>query len=157
MAENVANQILEGNRSIFGLMLESHIHAGNQPIPANRDELKYGVSITDACIDWDHTVSALDLPAGSFMIQTKVSVFAGFAPGQDVITCTLVTPTGSDAATERYGTGTGGRYATVPNQYVLTTASPVTVRVDCASVSVGFSVLSYRVAALKVADVQFPA
>lgn len=59
VAENVANQILEGNRSIFGLMLESHIHAGNQPIPANRDELKYGVSITDACIDWDTTAALL--------------------------------------------------------------------------------------------------
>jgi 3-deoxy-7-phosphoheptulonate synthase len=48
------HQIKEGNRSIVGLMLESHLHAGNQPIddPAT---LKYGVSVTDACIDWETT------------------------------------------------------------------------------------------------------
>jgi 3-deoxy-7-phosphoheptulonate synthase len=48
------HQIKEGNRSIVGLMLESHLHAGNQPIddPA---KLKYGVSVTDACIDWETT------------------------------------------------------------------------------------------------------
>jgi len=57
--ENVANQIMEGNDSIIGLMVESHIGAGNQPIPENLKDLKYGVSITDACIDWDTTVQAL--------------------------------------------------------------------------------------------------
>jgi 3-deoxy-7-phosphoheptulonate synthase len=55
VAENVANQILEGNRSIVGLMLESNLHAGSQPIPSNRSELRYGVSVTDACIDWETT------------------------------------------------------------------------------------------------------
>jgi 3-deoxy-7-phosphoheptulonate synthase len=55
VAENCVNQILEGNQSIVGLMLESHLHAGNQPIPADRSQLKYGVSITDACIDWETT------------------------------------------------------------------------------------------------------
>ena len=54
--ENVANQILEGNQSIVGLMVESHLGWGNQSIPKNLDDLKYGVSITDACIDWDTTV-----------------------------------------------------------------------------------------------------
>ena len=53
VAENVANQVLEGNRSIIGLMLESHICAGNQPIPADLSQLRYGVSVTDACIDWE--------------------------------------------------------------------------------------------------------
>jgi 3-deoxy-7-phosphoheptulonate synthase len=37
---------------IIGMMVESHIHAGNQPIS---DNMKYGVSITDACIDWETT------------------------------------------------------------------------------------------------------
>jgi 3-deoxy-7-phosphoheptulonate synthase len=55
VAENCLNQILEGNRSIVGLMLESHLHAGNQPIPADLSQLRYGVSITDACIDWETT------------------------------------------------------------------------------------------------------
>lgn len=48
-------QILNGNESICGVMLESNINAGNQKIPANLCELKYGVSVTDACIDWDTT------------------------------------------------------------------------------------------------------
>jgi len=57
--ENVANQILEGNQSIIGLMVESNIGAGNQSIPANLCDLKYGVSVTDACIDWETTEKAL--------------------------------------------------------------------------------------------------
>lgn len=57
--ENVANQILEGNESIIGLMVESHIGWGNQSIPKNLCDLKYGVSITDACIDWDTTVQSV--------------------------------------------------------------------------------------------------
>jgi 3-deoxy-7-phosphoheptulonate synthase len=57
--DNVANQILEGNQSIIGLMIESHINAGNQSIPDDLKDLKYGVSITDACIDWETTEKAL--------------------------------------------------------------------------------------------------
>lgn len=57
--ENVANQILEGNKSIIGLMVESNIGAGNQNIPANLCDLKYGVSVTDACIDWETTEKAV--------------------------------------------------------------------------------------------------
>ena len=50
--DNVANQILEGNDSIIGLMVESHIGWGNQSIPKDLSQLQYGVSVTDACIDW---------------------------------------------------------------------------------------------------------
>ncbi|MCF7981834.1 MAG: 3-deoxy-7-phosphoheptulonate synthase [Pseudomonadales bacterium] len=57
--DNVASQILEGNRSIIGLMIESNIEAGNQAIPENLADLKYGVSVTDACIDWETTATAL--------------------------------------------------------------------------------------------------
>jgi 3-deoxy-7-phosphoheptulonate synthase len=46
------NQIRLGNRSIVGTMVESFIEAGNQPIPAELSQLKYGCSVTDACIDW---------------------------------------------------------------------------------------------------------
>lgn len=53
--ENVTNQILEGNRSIVGLMVESNLCWGAQKIPADLKDLKYGVSVTDACIDWDTT------------------------------------------------------------------------------------------------------
>jgi 3-deoxy-7-phosphoheptulonate synthase len=57
--ENIANQILEGNKSICGVMIESHINAGNQSIPSNLADLKYGVSVTDACIDWETTERSL--------------------------------------------------------------------------------------------------
>ena len=53
------HQIRQGNRSIVGLMLESFIEAGNQPIPADLTQLKYGCSVTDACIDWPTTEKAL--------------------------------------------------------------------------------------------------
>lgn len=59
VAENVANQILEGNHSIAGMMLESNLHWGNQPIPADLGQLQYGVSVTDACIDWESTEGLL--------------------------------------------------------------------------------------------------
>ncbi len=57
--QDITHQILEGNTSIQGLMIESHINWGNQPIPENLDDLQYGVSITDACIDWPTTEKAL--------------------------------------------------------------------------------------------------
>ncbi len=53
--ENVIQQIVNGNTSISGVMIESFLSAGNQKVPADISELKYGVSITDACIDWDTT------------------------------------------------------------------------------------------------------
>lgn len=56
--ENVAQQILDGNRSIIGLMVESNIGWGSQKIPEDRRQLEYGVSITDACIDWPTTEKA---------------------------------------------------------------------------------------------------
>ncbi len=57
--ENVTNQILEGNKSIIGLMVESHINWGAQKIPADLSQLQYGVSVTDACIDWPATEKAV--------------------------------------------------------------------------------------------------
>jgi 3-deoxy-7-phosphoheptulonate synthase len=53
--DNVGNQIIEGNQSIVGLMVESNLEEGNQSIPKNLTDLKYGVSVTDACVDWDTT------------------------------------------------------------------------------------------------------
>lgn len=52
-------QILNGNQSIIGFMIESNLEAGNQPIPADRTQLKYGVSVTDPCIDWPTTETIL--------------------------------------------------------------------------------------------------
>ncbi|HNE15677.1 MAG TPA: 3-deoxy-7-phosphoheptulonate synthase [Rhodocyclaceae bacterium] len=56
---DVAHQIREGNRSIVGLMIESFIEAGNQPIPADLSTLRYGCSVTDACVSWDTTVDMI--------------------------------------------------------------------------------------------------
>jgi len=53
--QDVVNQIRLGNKSIVGLMIESNIEAGNQPIPLDLSQLKYGCSVTDACIDWATT------------------------------------------------------------------------------------------------------
>ena len=56
VAQNVVNQILEGNQSIIGIMLESHLNAGNQRSNGKKvEELEYGVSITDGCISWEET------------------------------------------------------------------------------------------------------
>ncbi|SEF98081.1 3-deoxy-7-phosphoheptulonate synthase [Marinobacterium lutimaris] len=64
VAEDAASQILEGNRSIIGLMIESNLGWGAQSIPERLEELKYGVSVTDACIDWKTTEASLrDLSA----------------------------------------------------------------------------------------------
>jgi 3-deoxy-7-phosphoheptulonate synthase len=60
---NVANdcieQVVAGNQSIMGLMLESNLHAGNQSIGDDLSALQYGVSVTDACIDWETTEKTL--------------------------------------------------------------------------------------------------
>jgi 3-deoxy-7-phosphoheptulonate synthase len=49
------HQIREGNQSIVGMMIESNIEGGNQPIPSDLSKLKYGCSVTDPCIDWPTT------------------------------------------------------------------------------------------------------
>jgi 3-deoxy-7-phosphoheptulonate synthase len=59
VAENCIAQIADGNRSIVGLMLESHLKAGNQSIPKDLSKLEYGLSITDPCIDWQTTENLL--------------------------------------------------------------------------------------------------
>lgn len=52
---DVINQIANGNQSIVGVMIESNIAEGNQKIPTDLSELKYGCSVTDACVDWATT------------------------------------------------------------------------------------------------------
>jgi 3-deoxy-7-phosphoheptulonate synthase len=55
----VIEQRLAGNAAIIGLMVESNLFAGNQPIPKDLSQLRYGVSVTDACIDWETTARML--------------------------------------------------------------------------------------------------
>jgi 3-deoxy-7-phosphoheptulonate synthase len=56
---DVVNQIRLGNKSIIGMMIESNIEAGNQSIPEDLSQLKYGCSVTDACVDWPTTEKML--------------------------------------------------------------------------------------------------
>jgi 3-deoxy-7-phosphoheptulonate synthase len=59
VAKDCVEQVVNGSKSIVGLMLESNLNAGNQPMKASRDDLEYGVSVTDACIDWEATEKCL--------------------------------------------------------------------------------------------------
>ncbi|MBI3712794.1 MAG: 3-deoxy-7-phosphoheptulonate synthase [Burkholderiales bacterium] len=61
---DVINQVLNGNHALLGVMIESNIVAGNQKIPEDLSQLKYGCSVTDACIDWDSTATMLREAAG---------------------------------------------------------------------------------------------
>ncbi len=56
---NVVEQINDGNKSIVGVMVESHLKGGRQDIPENLCDLEYGKSVTDGCIDWDTTEEVL--------------------------------------------------------------------------------------------------
>ena len=56
---DVLRQRAGGDSGILGVMLESHLHEGKQPLGAALEELRYGVSVTDACIGWDETAELL--------------------------------------------------------------------------------------------------
>jgi 3-deoxy-7-phosphoheptulonate synthase len=56
---DVVQQIRHGNRSLVGVMIESNIVGGNQPIPEDLSKLTYGCSVTDSCIGWDETEELL--------------------------------------------------------------------------------------------------
>ncbi|KAI0007576.1 hypothetical protein F4779DRAFT_591357 [Xylariaceae sp. FL0662B] len=61
VAKVIADQLREGEKVIIGVMIESNINEGKQSVPAEGPSgLKKGVSITDACIDWDSTVQVLE-------------------------------------------------------------------------------------------------
>ena len=61
MAQTIGDQLREGQDGIIGVMIESNINEGNQKVPPEGPSgLKKGVSITDACINWDTTVTVLE-------------------------------------------------------------------------------------------------
>ena len=60
VTRDIGRQIQEGNSSIVGIMLESHLHEGRQDIPDDLTQLQYGVSVTDACMNWEATETALN-------------------------------------------------------------------------------------------------
>ncbi|MDQ8936328.1 3-deoxy-7-phosphoheptulonate synthase [Acinetobacter rudis] len=57
--KNITEQILDGNKSIVGIMVESHLKGGRQDIPKDLNQLEYGKSVTDGCIDWETTENTL--------------------------------------------------------------------------------------------------
>ncbi|VEU22760.1 DEKNAAC103822 [Brettanomyces naardenensis] len=57
---SIAEQIASGEDKIIGAMIESNINEGKQSIPEDLSKLKYGVSITDACVSWETTVKMLE-------------------------------------------------------------------------------------------------
>ena len=65
VAEELANQIANGNRSVFGLMMESFLLDGNQKHSQDQgsEDLVYGLSITDKCMSWERTVPLFELLA----------------------------------------------------------------------------------------------
>ncbi len=68
VARDVGAQIAGGGDCVFGVMVESHLKAGNQKFSAGRDNpaaLEYGKSITDACLGWDDSTEVLKILAGA--------------------------------------------------------------------------------------------
>ena len=64
VARDIAEQIAGGSKSVFGVMIESHLRAGSQKFTAGKDDasrLEYGKSITDACLGWDESCASLEL------------------------------------------------------------------------------------------------
>ncbi|MFC3901430.1 3-deoxy-D-arabinoheptulosonate-7-phosphate synthase [Acinetobacter marinus] len=57
--QNLTNQIVDGNKTIVGVMVESHLKGGRQDIPKDLNDLVYGQSVTDGCIDWETTEKVL--------------------------------------------------------------------------------------------------
>jgi 3-deoxy-7-phosphoheptulonate synthase len=68
VAQDIATQITQGSEFIFGVMVESNLNEGNQPV-ATKDTLEYGVSITDACINWKDSEALLSTLSAA--IQTR--------------------------------------------------------------------------------------
>ncbi|KPM45260.1 Phospho-2-dehydro-3-deoxyheptonate aldolase, tyrosine-inhibited [Neonectria ditissima] len=74
VAEAVAEQLRNGEKALVGVMIESNIHAGNQQVPSEGPgALRKGVSITDACIDWDSTAAVLEGLAAATLERRKMN------------------------------------------------------------------------------------
>ena len=74
VAQVIGEQLRAGEKSIIGVMIESNINEGNQKVPAEGPAaLKKGVSITDACINWENTVEVLEGLAESVRERRKLT------------------------------------------------------------------------------------
>jgi 3-deoxy-7-phosphoheptulonate synthase len=74
--DTLVAQICGGSQAIMGVMVESNIEAGNQPVDSDRSKLKYGVSVTDPCIDWPTTERCLR-GAAAALSGTRTAASAG--------------------------------------------------------------------------------
>ncbi|PPR02828.1 hypothetical protein CVT24_002225 [Panaeolus cyanescens] len=75
---DICQQLEAGERNITGVMIESHINAGRQDVPAEGPSaLKYGVSITDACVDWETTIGMLAALDASVKKRREALIAAG--------------------------------------------------------------------------------
>lgn len=70
VAQNICDQIRSGSHKVAGIMAESFIEEGNQPMN-DLDNLKYGCSVTDPCLSWDHTEEMLDMLASAIKFRTQ--------------------------------------------------------------------------------------
>lgn len=71
--QSVIHQVVEGNMNIRGLMLESHLQAGHQELVDNPAQLKYGISITDPCLDWHSTSHLINWGAQCLLAAQTLS------------------------------------------------------------------------------------
>jgi 3-deoxy-7-phosphoheptulonate synthase len=73
VAADIAEQISNGEDNIMGVMIESHINEGNQKVPAEgKAGLKYGVSITDACINFEDTEAVIENLAAAIRTRREL-------------------------------------------------------------------------------------
>lgn len=81
VAKVIADQLREGEKAIIGVMIESNINEGNQKVPAEGPSgLKRGVSITDACINWENTVTVLEDLAAAVRTRREIN---GSSPNEE--------------------------------------------------------------------------
>lgn len=74
VAKVIGEQLREGEKAIVGVMIESNINEGNQKVPAEGPSaLKPGVSITDACIHWEDTITVLEDLAEAVRVRRQVN------------------------------------------------------------------------------------
>ena len=74
VAREIASQISAGSRSVFGVMVESHLNAGAQKFTPGKDDataLQYGQSITDACLGWDDSLASLEVLSAAVKARRK--------------------------------------------------------------------------------------
>ena len=75
VARDIAAQITAGSTSVFGVMVESHLHAGAQKFTPGKDDsakLEYGKSITDACLGWDDSLASLEVLSAAVAARRAV-------------------------------------------------------------------------------------